>query len=51
MKRLLVSNLILGVFSTSAYGQMTFEKVEIRTTFGAAERGNNREAHHSGQGV
>ncbi len=40
MKHLLVSSLILGVFSTSAYGQMAFEKVEIGTTFGTAERGN-----------
>ena len=50
MKRLLVSSLILGVFSTSAYGQMTFEKVEIRTTFGAAERGNKGKLIIQGKG-
>ena len=40
MKRLFVSSLILVVLSTSAYGQMTFKKVQTRTTFGAAEQGN-----------
>ena len=38
MKHILVSSLILAVLSTSAYGQMTFKKVEIRTTFGAASK-------------
>ena len=40
VKRLLVSSLILAVLSTPAYGRMTFKKVEMRTTFGAAEQGN-----------
>ena len=40
MKCLLVSSLIMAVLSTSAYAQMTFKKVETRTTFGAAQQGN-----------
>ena len=40
MKRLLARSLILAVFSTAAYGQFTFKKVQTRTTFGAAQQGN-----------